>query len=119
MNTNKMFEDLLQQFIEQQTLELSVQKENLTDGNGRDLDQEINVISNPIQHKGKGRPSNKRYLSAIENHSSKHSKLNNQNESSERLKKKNKWQCDTCKFWYHDLQNCPSKNQVCINKENI
>ena len=34
-------------------------------------DAEVYNIANPLQHKGKGRPANKRYLSAIENHSSK------------------------------------------------
>ena len=37
--------------------------------NKEELDQEINVISDPIQYRGKRQPSNKRYLSAIENHS--------------------------------------------------
>ena len=71
-NSNEMF-DLLQQFIEQQTLILSTPNGNSPENIEQDVGQEINVsmISNPIQHKGKGRPSNKRFLSAIENHSTK------------------------------------------------
>ena len=61
-------------------------------------------ISNPLQHKGKERPTNKRFLSAIENGS------NNQGEISESLKKRNKWQCSMFKSWYHDSRNCSLKN---------
>ncbi|RIA81055.1 hypothetical protein C1645_837602, partial [Glomus cerebriforme] len=57
-NSHQIFENLLQQFIEQQTLLSSTQDEN-------NLSKEI---LNPIQHKGKGRSANKRYLLAIENH---------------------------------------------------
>ena len=101
-NSHQIFENLLQQFIEQQTLLSSTQDEN-------HLPKEI---LNPVQHKGKGRPANKRYLSAIEN------RLNlsnqDQDEVSDGSRKKNKRQCTICKSWYHDSRNCPSKN-----KENI
>ncbi|PKK60614.1 hypothetical protein RhiirC2_761614 [Rhizophagus irregularis] len=67
-------------------------------------------IANPHQHKGKGRPANKRYLSAIENYSS---NTNNdiQEETSNARRKKNKRQCSICKSWYHDSRNCPKKNK--------
>ncbi|CAG8801219.1 16968_t:CDS:2, partial [Racocetra persica] len=39
------------------------------------------MISNPIQYKGKGCPSSKRYLSAIENYNTKNACSNNQNET--------------------------------------
>ncbi|RGB38045.1 hypothetical protein C1646_812924 [Rhizophagus diaphanus] len=100
-----VFENLLQQFIEQQTLSLSAQNDDLT--------EEVLDISNPIQHKGKGRPANKRYLSVIENRSNRNANSRNQDqdEVSKGSKKRNKWQCALCKSWYHDSRNCPSKNK--------
>ncbi|CAG8478562.1 8344_t:CDS:2 [Dentiscutata erythropus] len=99
-------ERLLQQFIEQQFNEkqntFNLQNDNLTE-----LPENTNSIYNitdPLQHKGRGRPANKRYLSAIENQSSKE-------------KKKNKRQCSICKSWYHDSRNCPVKVSQ-HNKEN-
>ncbi|RIA97235.1 hypothetical protein C1645_814310 [Glomus cerebriforme] len=61
-------------------------------------------IANPLQHKEKGRPANKRYLSAIENHSN-HSSNKNRNiqeETSDARRKRNKRQYSICKSWYHD-----------------
>ncbi|CAB4387579.1 unnamed protein product [Rhizophagus irregularis] len=99
---------LLQHFIEAQTNILDVTT----------IDQHNNMfseagtvnIANPHQHKGKGRPANKRYLSAIENYSS---NTNNdiQEETSNARRKKNKRQCSICKSWYHDSRNCPKKNK--------
>ncbi|EXX62892.1 hypothetical protein RirG_157450 [Rhizophagus irregularis DAOM 197198w] len=111
-NSHQVFENLLQQFIEQQTVSLSAQDDDLT--------EEVLGISNPIQHKGKGRPANKRYLSAIENCSNRNanSKNQDQDEVSEGSRKKNKRQCALCKSWYHDSRNCPSKNKE-QDKENI
>ncbi|PKY20812.1 hypothetical protein RhiirB3_434218 [Rhizophagus irregularis] len=111
-NSHQVFENLLQQFIEQQTLSLSAQDDDLT--------EEFLGISNPIQHKGKGRPANKRYLSAIENRSNRNANSRNQDqdEVSEGSRKKNKRQCALCKSWYHDSRNCPSKNKE-QDKENI
>ncbi|CAB5360432.1 unnamed protein product [Rhizophagus irregularis] len=111
-NSHQVFENLLQQFIEQQTVSLSAQDDDLT--------EEVLSISNPIQHKGKGRPANKRYLSAIENHSNRNANSRNQDqdEVSEGSRKKNKRQCALCKSWYHDSRNCPSKNKE-QDKENI
>ncbi|CAG8841559.1 32757_t:CDS:2, partial [Gigaspora margarita] len=42
-------------------------------GSGQEI-EDIN-ISNPFQHKGRGRLANKRYLSAIENHDTKRIRL--------------------------------------------
>ncbi|UZO16097.1 uncharacterized protein OCT59_007492 [Rhizophagus irregularis] len=58
----------------------------------QDTNQEINtfMISNPLQHKGKGHSSNKRYLSAIENNTMKYSKSNHHDEPAEGSKKRNK-----------------------------
>ena len=73
-----------------------------------------------LQHKGKGRPANKRYLSAIENNSC--SKSGNvQEENLEVKTKKNKRKCSICKSWYHDSRNCPGKNKVLVecDKENV
>ncbi|UZO10716.1 uncharacterized protein OCT59_002294 [Rhizophagus irregularis] len=111
-NSHQVFENLLQQFIEQQTLSLSAQDDDLT--------EKFLGISNPIQHKGKGRPANKRYLSAIENRSNRNANSRNQDqdEVSEGSRKKNKRQCALCKSWYHDSRNCPSKNKE-QDKENI
>ncbi|CAB4472739.1 unnamed protein product [Rhizophagus irregularis] len=102
------FEELLQHFIEAQTNILDVTT----------IDQHNNMfseagtvnIANPHQHKGKGRPANNRYLSAIENYSS---NTNNdiQEETSNARRKKNKRQCSICKSWYHDSRNCPKKNK--------
>ncbi|CAG8744599.1 18620_t:CDS:2, partial [Rhizophagus irregularis] len=75
--------------------------------------------------KGKGRPSNKRYLSAIENNTMKYAKSNHCDEPAEGLKKRNKRQCSLCKSWYHDSRNYPLKNkpnledEICNDKENI
>jgi hypothetical protein len=81
------FKKLLQQFIETQT--------NIQDGTAIDQYNEMFSkpetfnIANPYQHKGKGRPANKRYLSAIENHLS--NKSNNiQEKASDVRSKKNK-----------------------------
>src|SRR6266498_5115115 len=54
----------------------------------------------------------KRYLSAIENHSSENGDV--QEETSVGRKKR---QCSICKSWYHDSRNC-SKKKEC-NKENV
>lgn len=76
------------------------------------------MISNPLQHKGKGRPSNKRYLSEIENHTMKYSKSSNHHdEPAEGSKKRNKRQCSLCKSWYHDSRNCPLKNKPNLEDE--
>ncbi|CAB4415065.1 unnamed protein product [Rhizophagus irregularis] len=65
-SSNKVFEELLQDFIKQQ---LSVQNEN-----NEHIEHEIDVskISNPTRYKSKSRSANKRYLSSIENHSKKY-----------------------------------------------
>ncbi|PKY60202.1 hypothetical protein RhiirA4_483646 [Rhizophagus irregularis] len=80
-------------------------------------------ISNPARHKGKGRPTNKRYLSSIENHFKKYANSSSQDENMERLKKKNKQQCGICKSLYHDSRNCPLKNNkegdACFDQENL
>ncbi|CAG8719078.1 17829_t:CDS:2, partial [Cetraspora pellucida] len=68
---NKVLEDLLQHFINEQVLaQSSSTASNLSE---QGIGQEINsfIISNPSQHKGKGHPANKRYLSAIENQNNK------------------------------------------------
>ncbi|CAG8716382.1 706_t:CDS:1, partial [Racocetra persica] len=68
------------------------------------------TISNPLQHKGRGCPANKRYLSAIENHDTKSAVSINQEEiSASESVKKNKRQYAMCKSWYHDSRNCPLK----------
>ncbi|CAG8610979.1 9589_t:CDS:2, partial [Cetraspora pellucida] len=91
--TNKVLEDLLQHFInEQVSAQSSSTASNLSE---QGIGQEINslIISNPSQHKGKGHPANKRYLSAIENQNNKLVRSNNQVEISESgSKKKNKRQ---------------------------
>ena len=69
--------------------------------------------------KVKTRPLNKRYLSAIKNHSKKHTNPSNQDEAPEGSRKKNKQQFVVCKFWYHDSRNCLTKNHVHIDKENV
>ena len=73
-------------------------------------------------YKGKGRPTNKRYLSAIENNLGNKSG-DNQEEILDGKKKKNKRQCSICKSWFHDSRNCPEKNKTLVNavcdKENI
>ena len=97
------FEELLQQFIEVQTN--TIQDEALLKENYM---SETSNIANPLQHKGKGRPANKRYLSAIENFSSKSSN-HVQEENSDANRKRNKRQCSICKSWYHDSRNCPLK----------
>ncbi|CAB4478261.1 hypothetical protein RhiirA1_470395 [Rhizophagus irregularis] len=125
-NSGEIFEDLLQRFIEQQKLVLSTRNENLDDIE-QDTNQEINtfMISNPLQHKGKGHSSNKRYLSAIENNTMKYSKSNHHDEPAEGSKKRNKRQCSLCKSWYHNSRNCPLKNKpnledkTCNDKENV
>ncbi|RIB09588.1 hypothetical protein C2G38_2044192 [Gigaspora rosea] len=100
--SNQILEDLLQQFISEQVLTQSKSTQELS---GQELDQEIDNlnISDPFQHKGRGRPTNKRYLSSIENHDTKNVDLD------ERSRKKNKRQCAGCKSWYHDSRNCPLK----------
>ncbi|CAG8517288.1 10550_t:CDS:2 [Scutellospora calospora] len=97
-STNKVLEDLLQHFIDEQvSAQSSDTASNLSE---QGIGQEINslIISNPSQHKGKGCPTNKRYLSAIENLDNKLVRSNNQDEISEfGSKKKNKRQCTLCK----------------------
>ncbi|CAG8651502.1 16023_t:CDS:2, partial [Gigaspora rosea] len=62
-------------------------------GRGSDQENEGINISNPSQHKGRGRLANKRYLSAIENHDTKRIRLSYQDELLESgSKKKNKRQ---------------------------
>src|SRR6266542_1920443 len=56
----------------------------------------------------------KRYLSAIENHSSKNGDVQ---EETSVGRKRNKRQCSICKSWYHDSRNCSKKNEC--NKENV
>ncbi|CAG8809520.1 5632_t:CDS:1, partial [Racocetra fulgida] len=51
-NSSEAFEELLQQFIKKQN---KMSTESSEDSNN------INNITDPIQHKGKGRPTNKRY----------------------------------------------------------
>ena len=79
-------------------------------------------IANPFQHKGKGRPANKRYLSAIENNST-NKKRDIQEDTSDAIRKRNKRQCSICKSWYHDSRNCPEKskkgNNIKHDKENV
>ncbi|CAG8636487.1 8429_t:CDS:2, partial [Racocetra fulgida] len=90
-NSTQSFEELLQQFIKQQNTSIAP--------NNNLIESSKNMVSitNPLQHKGKGRPTNKRHLSAIENQPS-------------REKKKNKRQCSICKSWYHDSRNCSVKD---------
>ncbi|CAG8744904.1 1116_t:CDS:2, partial [Racocetra fulgida] len=76
--SNKVLKDFLQRFIDEQVLLQS-----------------------------KGRPANKRYLTATEDYNSKNIRSSNQDESGQ--KKKNKRQCAICKSWYHDSRNCPEK----------
>ncbi|RIB04129.1 hypothetical protein C2G38_2048703 [Gigaspora rosea] len=109
--SNTVLEDILHQFINEQT---SAQSNNnsASDLSEQGTCQEIDSfkISNPSQHKGRGRPANKRYLSAIENYDNKRvCSDNNVDISKSGLKKKNKRQCAMCKSWYHDSRNCPSK----------
>ncbi|CAG8660434.1 12466_t:CDS:2 [Gigaspora margarita] len=70
-------------------MNMSVQNKTVSE---QELDQDGNfTISNLSQHKGRGHPANKRYLSAIENHNSNNVSSNNQDEDSKsRPKKKNK-----------------------------
>jgi hypothetical protein len=110
----QIFEDVLQQFI---TTQMDIiQDENSLDTNQHnDISSEIGThnIANPLQHRGKGRPANKRYLSSIENHSS---------NTSDSRRKRNKRQCSICKSWYHDSRNCPEKNKELdaeYDKENV
>ncbi|CAI2192189.1 14823_t:CDS:2 [Funneliformis geosporum] len=96
----RTFEEVLQQFIK-------VQIDMM-----RNADQHNDILSetkitNPLQHKGKGRPANKRYLSAIKNNSN--SKNGDIQEDTSR--KRNKRQCFICKSWYHDSRNCPEKTK--------
>ncbi|RIB01320.1 hypothetical protein C2G38_2050981 [Gigaspora rosea] len=111
-NSTQVFERLLQQFIEKQST-YNMQNDNSTESlentnsNLTELPENTDSIYNitdPLQHKGRGRHANKRYLSAIENQPS-------------REKKKNKRQCAMCKSWYHDSRNCPVKVSQ-HNKEN-
>lgn len=104
------FEELLQHFIKAQT---NNQDETAIDRYNEMFNESGTFnIANPYQHKGKGRPANKRYLSAIENHSGSRSS-DIQEETSDARRKKNKRQCSICKSWrwYHDSQNCPKKNK--------
>ncbi|CAG8763260.1 13520_t:CDS:2, partial [Dentiscutata erythropus] len=67
-SSNRSLEGLLQRFIDEQ---VSNQK------NTQELSEQEFMISNPLQHKGKGRSSNKRCLLAIENHDTKNVCSNN------------------------------------------
>ncbi|CAI2188346.1 7022_t:CDS:10 [Funneliformis geosporum] len=69
----------------------------------RNADQHNDILSktkitNPLQHKGKGRPANKRYLSAIKNNPN----SKNVDIQEDTSRKRNKRQCSICKSWYHD-----------------
>lgn len=104
--SNQVLENILQRFIDEQGL---LQSNNQSE---QELNQENDSfnISNPSQHKGKGRPANKRYLIAIEDYNNKNIGPSNQNVISEsEPRKKNKRQCAICKLWYHDSRNCPEK----------
>ncbi|CAG8799541.1 36345_t:CDS:2, partial [Racocetra persica] len=63
-STSKILKDLLQHFINEQVL-----AQSSNNAFEQDISQEIEnlIISNLLQHKSKGRPANRRYLSAIEN----------------------------------------------------
>ncbi|RIB27777.1 hypothetical protein C2G38_2029108 [Gigaspora rosea] len=109
--TNGSNTDILHQFINEQT---SAQSNNnsASDLSEQGTCQEIVCfkISNHSQHKGRGRPANKRYLFAIKNYDNKRVCSDNNVDISESgSKKKNKRQCAMCKSWYHDSRNCPSK----------
>ncbi len=102
---------------------LPIQDGTLTDQqNNMSSEAETFNIANPFQHKGKGRPANKRYLSAIENNST-NKKRDIQEDTSDAIRKRNKRQCSICKSWYHDSQNCPEKskkgNNIKHDKENV
>ncbi|RIB20310.1 hypothetical protein C2G38_2035363 [Gigaspora rosea] len=76
--SNTVLENILQRFINEQA---SVQNKTVSE---QELDQAGSfAISNPSQHKSRGRPANKRYLLAIENHNSNNVSSNNQDEDSE------------------------------------
>ncbi|CAG8471058.1 13533_t:CDS:2, partial [Racocetra persica] len=102
-DSNKALENFLQQFIDEQILS---QCQNTYEPSVQELDQRTNdlKISDPLQHKGKGHPANKRYLSANENHDIKNVGLNHQDDETleSGSMKKNKRQCAMCKLWYHD-----------------
>jgi len=109
----QIFEEILQQFINAQVN--TMQNGTLADQhNDVYSEAEVYSIANPFQHKGKERPANKRYLSAIENHSSKNGDVQ---EETSVGRKRNKRQCSICKSWYHDSRNCSKKNEC--NKENV
>ncbi|CAG8787153.1 20129_t:CDS:2 [Gigaspora margarita] len=94
--SNQVLENILQRFIDEQA-ELNQENDSFN-------------ISNPSQHKGKGRPANKRYLIAIEDYNNKNISSSIQNAILELEPiKKNKHQCAICKSWYHDSRNCPEK----------
>jgi hypothetical protein len=107
------FEEILHQFI-------NVQVNTMQNGTFADQhndiysEAEVCNIANPLQHKGKGRPTNKRYLSAIENHQNKNRDVQ---EETSVGRKRNKRQCSICKSWYHDSRNCSNKNEC--SKENV
>ncbi|CAG8765434.1 1994_t:CDS:2, partial [Cetraspora pellucida] len=56
--------------VELESKKILLQCQNTYEPSVQELDQRTNdlKISDPLQHKGKGRPANKRYLSANENH---------------------------------------------------
>lgn len=113
--SNHILEELLQQFIEAQMDTQSMQAQDRTLIDQHDISSED--IANPLQHKGKGRPNNKRFLSAIENNKNK-----DVQKTSDVGRKRNKRQCAVCKSWYHDSRNCPEKNKAInteYDKENI
>ena len=106
--SNQAFEELVKQFIKNQTNTLSLQ-------NGISVDN----INNESEILSIADPSNKRYLSAIEN--TKRSESDSKDDKSLDLgRKRNKRKCGICKSWYHDSRNCPEKNrnEMEIDKEN-
>ncbi|CAG8779965.1 11254_t:CDS:2 [Dentiscutata erythropus] len=91
-SSNKVLEDILHQFINEQTSKQSnnnAASELSEQGTSQEVDNF--KISNPSQHKGRGHPANKRYLSAVENYDNKHVHSNNDiNILESGAKKKNK-----------------------------
>ena len=78
------FEEILQEFIKVQM--------NTDQHNDTSSEAEAYNIANLLQHKGKRRPANKRYLSAIKNN-----KNENVQETLDTTRKRNKKQYSICK----------------------
>ncbi|CAB4407838.1 unnamed protein product [Rhizophagus irregularis] len=105
------FKEILQQFINNVQVNTM---QNRDQHNDIYSEAEVCNIANSLQHKGKGRPTNKRYLSAIENYSNKNRDVQ---EKTSVGRKRNERQCSICKSWYHDSRNCSKKNEC--SKENV